>query len=80
MDILTFLKGKKTYILVACGLAVAAAHHLGVLDEDTANSALTLLGIGTVATLRAGISSLLGNKDAADSPAPHAPVGDGQDH
>ena len=59
MEILTFLKGKKTYILVACGLAVAALHVLGVIDETTANTALTVLGLGSVATLRAGIVNAL---------------------
>lgn len=77
MDVLTFLKGKKTYILVACGLAVSGLHHLGVLDEDTANTALGVLGIGSIATLRAGIAALLKKDDAPVVSVRPAPPTDG---
>lgn len=71
MDILKFLQGKKTYILVAAALGVAGAYVAGVIDEATANTALAVLGFGSIATLRAGIvNSLAQAKKPADPVAP----------
>lgn len=75
---LTFLRGKKTYILVACGLVVGALDVTGTIDDATANTALTFLGLGTVATLRAGITNALAQAKAqgaaAAPPAPAKPA------
>ena len=62
--VLTFLRGKKTYILVACALAVAGLDMTGVIDDGSANTALTVLGFGGLATLRAGVTSALAQAKA----------------
>lgn len=64
MDVLTFLRGKKTYILVGCGLVVGALHSVGVIDDSAANTALGFLGLGALATLRAGIQNALAQAKA----------------
>jgi hypothetical protein len=72
MNVLTFLRGKKTYILVACALAVAGLDLIGVINDASANTALVVLGFGTVATLRAGIMNALAKakaEGAAEKPA-----------
>ncbi len=51
---ITFLKGKKTYILATLGALVVFVKFLGWIDEATANTLLGLLGFGAFATLRAG--------------------------
>lgn len=81
MDILKFLQGKKTYILVAAALVVAGLHLAGVLDEGAANTALTVLGFGGIATLRAGIVNALAKaKESPDHATSPAPGGETQDH
>lgn len=50
-----FLSGKKTYVLVAIGLAVQGAVWLGFMTQDAANPILGTLGIGTAATIRAAV-------------------------
>lgn len=70
--ILKFLQGKKTYILVACALVVAGMDLSGVIDDGAANTALAVLGFGSVATLRAGIVNALAQakaEAAAQKPA-----------
>ena len=59
MGVLKFLRGKKTYILVGAALVVAAGHMVGLLDVDSTNTALAVLGFGSIATLRAGIVAAL---------------------
>ena len=73
-QILTFLRGKKTYILVACGLAVSAFDMTGMITDNTANTALAALGFGSLATLRAGIVNALAQAKLADAPAASAPA------
>ena len=67
MDVLKFLRGKKTYILVAGALIVTAVHLVGIIDLETTEMALVALGFGGLATLRAGIQNALaqGKADAA---------------
>lgn len=50
-----FLSGKKTYLLVAVGLAVQGAVWLGFMTQDDANPILGTLGVGTAATIRSAI-------------------------
>jgi len=55
MKILEYLKGKKTYL---CALAIAIIvflQQIGVIDEETMKTLLTLFGAGGIAALRAGI-------------------------
>ena len=73
MNVLKFLQGKKTYILVATGLVVAGLHLVGLLDSETTNTALGFLGLGTVATLRSAIKNLLSNRDAESAPPSSTP-------
>lgn len=72
MAVLKFLRGKKTYILVGAAFVVAGLHLIGVIDEDSANTALGVLGLGSIATLRAGIAAALAAakaEGAAEMPA-----------
>jgi hypothetical protein len=71
--ILTFISGKKTYILVALGLIVQSAHSLGYLHEDAANTILACVGLGSIATLKAGLQRMLVEALAATPPDPPAP-------
>lgn len=48
-----FLKGKKTYLLAAAGAVVAVLAWSGVIDFETANKILAILGFGGLAALRA---------------------------
>ena len=50
--ILAFLKGKKTFIVVALGAIVIVLGKTGVLDEQVVTDILVLLGLGGLATLR----------------------------
>lgn len=49
-----FLKGKKTFLIASAAGLVVALKLSGVVDEETANTVLTLLGFGGLATLKAG--------------------------
>lgn len=53
---LTWLSGKKTYLMGAAGLAVIALWMLGYVGADTAEKALIALGFGGAITLRAAIT------------------------
>lgn len=52
---LEFLAGKKTYLLVAAGVAVQALVWLGFITQEAANPILGTLGLGTAATIRAAV-------------------------
>ena len=52
-EMLTFLQGKKTYILVALGALVWTAQNLGYIDAALAQQLYALLGIGAVGTVKA---------------------------
>ena len=53
--IITYLKGKKSYIIAAGGAVVIGLYLAGVLDLTTTNILLGLLGFGGIAALRAGM-------------------------
>ena len=50
------LKGKKTYILAGCGAIVWVAMQLGWVPLEIAQQLWVLLGFGSAAALRNGIS------------------------
>lgn len=52
MNIISFLEGKKVYILAICMGLIAAAEYLGWLPQNTATVLLGLLGAGGVAGSR----------------------------
>ena len=54
-NLLNFLKGKKTFICAALGGVVVALKLAGVLDGQTMETLLALLGFGAAASLRAAI-------------------------
>jgi hypothetical protein len=55
---INFLSGKKTYLLGLGALVVLAAYFLGYVDEAVANNILTVLGFGSIISLRAAISKV----------------------
>lgn len=56
-QLLALLVGKKTYLLAAAGGVVVALNLAGVIDAATAAKLAGLLGFGSVAALRSGISA-----------------------
>lgn len=55
MKFLQFLEGKKTFILAGIGGIVTALLYAGVITQEQATPILTMLGLGTAATVRAAI-------------------------
>jgi len=53
---LSFLSGKKTYLVSGAGLVVVGLWMFGVLSADIAAQALTALGFGGAIALRSAIS------------------------
>lgn len=54
---MSWLNGKKTYLIaVAAGIAYGL-HIAGIIDKGTLEAVLTALGIGAVASLRHAIGS-----------------------
>lgn len=51
----TLLKGYRTYILAGTALVVIAGNLLGIVSVDVANTLLSLLGFGSLITLRAAV-------------------------
>lgn len=51
-----FLKGKKTYLVVALIFAVNAAYGAGYIDKETRDTLIQLLGAGAVATVAAKVN------------------------
>lgn len=72
-NVLEFLRGKKTYLMVAGALVVAGLHMLGVIEEGATTTALAVLGFGGLATLRAGIVNALAQAKADKAETPPAP-------
>lgn len=56
MNIINFLNGKKTYTLVALAAGVFILTNLGYISADVAQQLYTLLGIGSVGTIRSAIN------------------------
>ena len=50
---INFLKGKKTYCTAIAGAIVVFAHLTGLIDSQTFNTLVGLLGFGGLAALRA---------------------------
>ena len=55
---ITFLEGKKTYILATFGILTVVAYSFHVVDANTANTLLTLFGFGGLITLRAAVANV----------------------
>ncbi|MDZ4254245.1 MAG: hypothetical protein U1A72_16885 [Sulfuritalea sp.] len=53
---MSFLSGKKTYLVAIAAGAVIAAQQLGWLDAEAANTILAALGVGGAVTLRQAIA------------------------
>ena len=58
MKIITFLRGRKTYIVGAMGVTSVALYGIGVIDYETMVAILGALGFTGLATLRDSISRL----------------------
>ena len=54
----SWLKGKKTYIVAALTAIVAFLHSTGQIDDATYQTLLALLGAGALATVSAKINRL----------------------
>ena len=54
INIIEWLRGKKSYIFAALGALAVFAKLVGLIDEATMNTLLALLGFGGLAALKAG--------------------------
>lgn len=63
-NIISYLSGKKTYILGASGILVIILYYFKVIPADLGNTILGLLGFGGIITLRSAVTGL-GNKKSA---------------
>lgn len=52
------MKGKKTYIFVALGILSAIAYSQGWLNEKAFDVVISILGFGSIAFLRNGVSEV----------------------
>lgn len=57
VNMLNFLKGKKTYILAALAGVTVFCNAVGWIDSGTTATILGLLGAGGLATIRHGINT-----------------------
>lgn len=55
---ISFLSGKKTYILGFLGLLTIGGYFLGFESIDTANMLLGLFGFGGIISLRAAVAKI----------------------
>lgn len=55
---ISFLEGKKTYIIGVLGLMTVAAYLFGLINADIANTLLTIFGFGGLISLRGAIAKL----------------------
>ncbi|BFU90140.1 MAG: hypothetical protein NTAFB01_13270 [Nitrospira sp.] len=56
LGVLSFLSGKKTYIVSALALGVIGLWLFGVIDQEAAEKMLTTLGVSGIITLRAAVT------------------------
>lgn len=56
LGMLSFLSGKKTYIVSGGALVVIGLWLFGVIDQEAAEQMLTTLGVSGMITLRAAIA------------------------
>ena len=54
LNIIEYLRGKKSYIFAAFGALTVFAKLAGFIDDATMNTLLALLGFGGLAALKAG--------------------------
>lgn len=57
-DALTWLRGKKTYLLAAAITGLEGAAEFGLMDPDQARKIETFLVIGVIATFRAAVTKV----------------------
>lgn len=55
---ISWLRGKKTYIVAALAFTVNIAYMMGYISEELRNELLALLGTGAIATVAAKINRL----------------------
>lgn len=65
----TTLAGYKTYIMAGAGIVLTVLYILKVIDVEQWSAGMGLLGFGSIATLRAGVT-----KSGPESP-PKPPTG-----
>lgn len=56
--IISFLEGKKTYIMGTLGILTVVAYLLHFVDANTADTLLTVFGFGGLITLRSAIANV----------------------
>jgi hypothetical protein len=56
IDLLSYLDGKRTYLLSFAAGIVLALRMSGLIDEAVANQILAVMGVTGMATLRAGVA------------------------
>jgi hypothetical protein len=56
-NIIEFLKGKKTYIIVGIGVVALALGWAGIIPADLANKIAELCGLGSLITIRAAVKA-----------------------
>ncbi len=54
---MTWLQGYRTYILAGFAILIILASWSGVIDVNTANSILSILGFSTIIALRSAIAN-----------------------
>lgn len=55
---MNFLQGYKTYIIGVVALIIIGASMFGIVDANTANTILSILGFGGLISLRAAVSKI----------------------
>ena len=73
-NILAFLQGKKTYIMVAAGLLTLIAMKLGYITSNTADTLFLFEGFGSIAALRAAVTNEVNNAFDQLEPVPNEPT------
>ena len=59
---INFLQGSKTYIFAGLGILVVIVKLLGWIDAGSANTILTILGFGSIITLRSAVAGISNGK------------------
>lgn len=57
-NIISFLKGKKTYLIALIGAIITFSYIAGWISKETYSVLMTLVGVSTVASVRAAIAGL----------------------
>lgn len=56
--IINFLKGKKSYIIAIVGAIITFCYIAGYMSKETYQVLMTLIGVGTIASVRVAIAGL----------------------